>query len=95
MRTTPPVDRPIPRWLHFVLISDRAGSSWYIGLGFFFAPVLAVLSPWPALTAVLWLIIGVFGLWSAARHCDGDGSGDRHAIERRDTGDPRRSLVDY
>jgi hypothetical protein len=25
--------------------------------------VLAVLSPWPALTTALWVIIGVFGLW--------------------------------
>ena len=63
MRTTPAVDRPIPRWLHFVLIFDRAGSSWYIGTGFFFAPVLAVLSPWPEVTAALWVIIGLFGLW--------------------------------
>ena len=31
----------IPRWLRFVLKSDRAGSAWYIGTGFFFAPVLA------------------------------------------------------
>jgi hypothetical protein len=53
----------IPRWLRFVLISDRAGSAWYIGAGFFFAPVLAVLSPWPTVTAVLWAIIGLFGLW--------------------------------
>ena len=53
----------IPRWLRFVLRSDRAGSSWYIGLGFFFAPVLAVLSPWPAITAVLWVVIGLAGLW--------------------------------
>ena len=37
-------DSPIPRWLRFVLASDRAGSAWYIGLGFFFAPVLAALS---------------------------------------------------
>ena len=29
----------------------------------FFAPVLAVLSPWPAVTAVLWGIIGLAGLW--------------------------------
>ena len=29
----------------------------------FFAPVLAVLSPWPAVTAALWVIIGLFGLW--------------------------------
>ena len=42
----------IPRWLRFVLKSDRAGSSWFIGTGFFFAPVLAVLSPWPTVTAV-------------------------------------------
>jgi hypothetical protein len=63
MRPEPSADRPIPRWLHFVLISDRAGSAWYVGLGFFFAPVLAVLSPWPALTTALWMIIGVFGLW--------------------------------
>jgi hypothetical protein len=54
---------PIPRWLGFVLASDRAGSAWYIGAGFFFAPVLAVLSPWPAVTAVLWGFIGLAGLW--------------------------------
>lgn len=53
----------MPGWLRFVLISDRAGSAWFIGCGFFFAPVLAVLSPWPTVTAVLWVIIGVFGLW--------------------------------
>ncbi len=53
----------IPRWLRFVLICDRAGSSWYIGTGFFFAPVLAILSPWPTLTAVLWVAIGLAGLW--------------------------------
>ena len=53
---------PIPKWLRFVLASDRAGSAWYIGTAFFFAPVLAVLSPWPAVTAVLWAIIGLTGL---------------------------------
>jgi hypothetical protein len=53
----------IPQWLRFVLISDRAGSAWYIGTGFYFAPVLAVLSPWPTLTAVCWAIIGLAGLW--------------------------------
>ena len=53
----------IPRWLRFVLISDRAGSAAYIGAGFFFAPALAVLSPWPTVTAVCWAIIGVAGLW--------------------------------
>ncbi len=53
----------IPRWLRFVLISDRAGSAWYIGAGFFFAPVLAVLSPWPMLTRVCWVVIALAGLW--------------------------------
>ena len=53
----------IPRWLRFVLTSDRAGSSWYVGTGFFFAPVLAVLSPWPTVTTVLWAAIAVAGLW--------------------------------
>jgi hypothetical protein len=63
MGSASPTARPIPRWLHFVLISDRAGSAWYVGLGFFFAPVLAVFSPWPAVTAILWVVIGLFGLW--------------------------------
>jgi hypothetical protein len=55
--------RGIPRWLRFVLICDRAGSAAYLGAGFFFAPVLAVLSPWPTVTAVCWVIIGLAGLW--------------------------------
>ncbi len=63
MRAAQPAKAPIPRWLRFVMISDRAGSAWYIGTGFFFAPVLAVLSPWPAVTAALWVIIGLAGLW--------------------------------
>ncbi|OBG35354.1 hypothetical protein [Mycobacterium sp. E3198] len=63
MSATRPAEAPVPRWLRFVLASDRAGSAWYIGAGFFFAPVLAVLSPWPALTAVLWAVIGLAGLW--------------------------------
>jgi hypothetical protein len=58
-----PQAREIPRWLRFVLISDRAGSAAYIGAGFFFAPALAVLSPWPTVTAVCWVIIGLAGLW--------------------------------
>jgi hypothetical protein len=53
----------IPGWLRFVLICDRAGSAWYIGTGFFFAPVLAVLSPWPTVTSVCLVIIGLAGLW--------------------------------
>jgi hypothetical protein len=63
MQTASSADRPIPQWLHFVLISDRAGSSWYIGLGFFFAPLLVLLSPWPTVTAIAWVAIGVAGLW--------------------------------
>jgi hypothetical protein len=53
----------IPRWLRFVLKSDCAGSSWYVGMGFFFAPVLAIMSPWPALTTALWIVIALTGLW--------------------------------
>ena len=63
MNRAQPAEAPIPRWLRFVLASDRAGSAWYIGMGFFFAPVLAMLSPWPAVTAVLWCVIGLGGLW--------------------------------
>lgn len=63
MNQAQPAEAPIPRWLRFVLASDRAGSAWYIGAGFFFAPILAVLSPWPVVTAVLWAIIGLAGLW--------------------------------
>jgi len=53
----------LPRWLTFVLKSDRAGSAWYVGLGFFFAPALAIASPWPGLTTALWVAIGLAGLW--------------------------------
>ena len=53
----------IPRWLRFVLKSDRAGSSWYVGMGFFFAPALAIVSPWPAVTTALWVVIALAGLW--------------------------------
>jgi hypothetical protein len=63
MSRVQPAKAPIPRWLRFVLRSDRAGSAWYIGAGFFFAPALAVLSPWPVVTTVLWAVIGVAGLW--------------------------------
>jgi hypothetical protein len=53
---------PVPRWLRWVMASDRAGSAWYVGVGFFFAPVLAVLSPWPLVTTVLWWVIALAGL---------------------------------
>jgi hypothetical protein len=53
----------IPRWLRFVLKSDRAGSAWFIGLGFFFAPILIVVSPWPELTKALWVVIALAALW--------------------------------
>ncbi|GAY16914.1 hypothetical protein MSZK_36400 [Mycobacterium sp. shizuoka-1] len=46
-----------------MLKSDRAGSAWYVGTGFLFAPLLALASPWPALTAALWVAIGLAGLW--------------------------------
>ncbi|MDF1903289.1 hypothetical protein PXH78_30395 [Mycolicibacterium smegmatis] len=44
-------------------MADRAGSAWYVGTGFFFAPVLAVVSPWPVVTTVLWVVIALAGLW--------------------------------
>jgi hypothetical protein len=56
-------EQKLPRWLRFVLIADRSGSAAYIGTGFFFAPVLVVVSPWPTVTAVCWVTIGLAGLW--------------------------------
>jgi hypothetical protein len=56
-------EQPIPRWLRFVMACDRTGSAWYVGTGFFFAPVLAVVSPWPTVTTVLWVVIALAGLW--------------------------------
>jgi hypothetical protein len=52
----------IPQWLRGVLKSDRAGSAWFIGAGFFFAPMLAIVSPWPTATTILWAVIAVSGL---------------------------------
>lgn len=54
---------PVPRWLEFVLKSDRAGSSWFVGLGFFLAPLLAWVAPWPAATVAIWVAVGLAGLW--------------------------------
>jgi hypothetical protein len=58
-----PAPPPMPGWLAFVVKSDRAWSSWYIGTGFFFAPVLAVLAPWPEIRTALWVAIAFAGLW--------------------------------
>lgn len=54
---------PVPRWLEFVMKADRAGSSWYVGTGFFFAPLLALVSPWHAVTVVIWVAVALAGLW--------------------------------
>ena len=77
----------IPRWLRFVLISDRAGSAAYIGAGFFFAPVLA------DAVAVADAHRGVLGdhrpgraVARPARHRDGHRPRDGAADRRRDTG---------
>jgi hypothetical protein len=56
-------EQEIPRWLRFVMKSDRAGSAWYVGMGFFFAPALAIVSPWQALTNAMWIVIALAGLW--------------------------------
>ncbi|BCJ80996.1 hypothetical protein MTY81_23690 [Mycolicibacterium sp. TY81] len=45
------------------MAADRTGSAWYVGTGFFFAPLLMLVSPWPVLTTVLWVVIAVTGLW--------------------------------
>ncbi|PYE12624.1 hypothetical protein DFR67_12155 [Williamsia limnetica] len=58
-----PLPPSTPRWLRTVLIMDRAGSSWYIGMGFTFAPLLIILDPWPPVVAAAWIAIGLFGLW--------------------------------
>lgn len=60
---TSTAEHSVPRWLRAVLVCDRTGSSWYVGTGFFFAPVLALVSPWPPLTAALWVFIAIAGLW--------------------------------
>ena len=43
--------------------ADRAGSSWYVGAGFFFAPLLALAAPWHAATVAIWVLVGLAGLW--------------------------------
>ncbi|MCG7610551.1 MULTISPECIES: hypothetical protein [Mycobacterium] len=63
MGKPPQSPQSIPRWLHFVMAADRSGSAAYIGTGFFFAPALALASPWPAVTTVLWTLIALAGLW--------------------------------
>jgi hypothetical protein len=44
------------------MTSDAAGSSWYLAASFLFTPILAVLSPWPTVTAILRWVIGIVGL---------------------------------
>jgi len=55
--------QPIPRWLELVMKADRAGSSWYVGAGFLFAPVLALVAPWHAVTVAIWVAVALAGLW--------------------------------
>ena len=55
--------QPIPRWLELVMKADRAGSSWYVGTGFLFAPVLALVAPWHAVTVAIWVAVALAGLW--------------------------------
>ena len=52
-----------PRWLTAVMRCDRALSSWFIGAGFFFAPILLILDPWPVAVVIAWVTISVSGLW--------------------------------
>ncbi len=60
----PPAHSPIPRWLRFVLASDRAGSAWYVGLGFFICSRAGVaVAMANVITAMLWAVITFAGLW--------------------------------
>lgn len=43
--------------------ADRAGSSWYVGTGFLFAPVLALVAPWHGVTVAIWVAVALAGLW--------------------------------
>ncbi|MCR5979090.1 hypothetical protein GDN83_15355 [Gordonia jinghuaiqii] len=52
-----------PKWLTAVMRCDRALSSWFIGAGFFFAPVLLILDPWPFAVVIAWAAISISGLW--------------------------------
>jgi hypothetical protein len=61
--TTNSDQHPVPSWLRLVLKSDRAGSAWFVGTGFFLAPLLVLVTPWPALTVAIWVVIGMAGLW--------------------------------
>ncbi|MDL9935247.1 hypothetical protein QSJ18_00665 [Gordonia sp. ABSL1-1] len=65
-RITRPVGAPTassPRWLTVVMRCDRAGSAWFVGGGFFFAPVVIALSPWSVAVVVAWTVISLAGLW--------------------------------
>ncbi|MFE0750325.1 hypothetical protein [Gordonia sp. NPDC058843] len=59
---TAPTDSS-PRWLTAVMRCDRALSSWFIGAGLFFAPILLILDPWPVAVVIAWVAISVSGLW--------------------------------
>lgn len=61
--TASAVGARVPRWLRLVLICDRAGSAWFIGAGFFFAPILVLVSPWSLLTTLAWVLIGAAAVW--------------------------------
>ncbi|TSD94651.1 hypothetical protein FOS14_20310 [Skermania sp. ID1734] len=61
--STAPDHVTVPRWLRLVLISDRAGSSWYIGTSFFFGPVMIAVAPWPQVRTAVWISIALAGLW--------------------------------
>lgn len=63
MGDEPETTPPVPTWLRVVMAADRAGSAWYFGASFLFAPVLALMSSWPVATTLLWWIIGLTGLY--------------------------------
>ncbi|MFW0794979.1 hypothetical protein AAFP30_14305 [Gordonia sp. CPCC 205515] len=58
-----PPDTVAPPWLLTVMRCDKAGSAWYIGVGFFFAPAVAILDPWPLARTIAVVLIAMTGLW--------------------------------
>ncbi|MEO9329561.1 hypothetical protein [Gordonia aurantiaca] len=54
---------PTPRWLSVVMRCDKELSFWFVAAGFFFAPLLLVLDPWPMARTIAVVAISLAGLW--------------------------------
>ena len=92
MRSDQPAAAAVPRWLRFVLASDRAGSAWYVGTGFLLRAgarrAVAVAGGHRRALGGHWADRAVAG---ATRHRDGRWAGADLAVRRRD---PRGLLAE-